>query len=344
MEAGIFERIRDNLLVKRQNVTRWLAQSPAPQRQMRLGPAHETAVRAHVRVIDETISRTGEPGFGLCVVCHDPVEPEVLEMDYTATICLDHLSTQARRHLEDQLELSQAVQRALLPQEIPVIPGLEVAAFSRPAQIVGGDYFDFVHFRDGTYGLAIADVAGHGVAAGLLMASVQTALHTLIPLSDAPDEVIGRINEFFCHNIHMTTFVTLFLARFDPQSYTLEYANAGHNPPLHVHTNGTVAPATWLRPTAPAVGLVEEFVVRSRTLAMAPGDVLLLYTDGVTEAINPAEEEFGVDRLAEVVYRTARAPARDLVRAVRSAVEAFAEGRGLDDDTTILACKTTVRR
>jgi sigma-B regulation protein RsbU (phosphoserine phosphatase) len=341
MESGFFDRIRDNLLIKRQNVTSWLAQAPAPQRHTRLGPAQEAGVHAHLRVIEDTISQASQPTFGLCVVCHDPIEPEVLEMDYTATVCLDHLSVKARRQLEDELELSQVVQRALLPQAVPDIPGLEVAAFSRPAQIVGGDYFDFVHFRDGAYGLAIADVAGHGMAAGLLMASIQTALRTLVPLSDSPGEVMQRVNQFFCHNIHMTTFVTLFLGRFDSQSHTVQYANAGHNPPLHVHRNGTAAPTTWLRPTAAAIGLVEEYAVRERSMTMAEGDVLLLYTDGVTEASNVREEEFGAQRLADVVLASAHAPARDLVRAVRSAVEAFVEGRALDDDTTILACKTT---
>ena len=146
----------------------------------------------YVHVIDHAIAQADDRTLGLCVVCHDYVEPELLEMDYTTCVCLDHLSAHAKRQLEDELELSQAVQRALLPQEIPAIPGLEVAAFSRPAQIVGGDYFDFVHFADGTHGLAIADVAGHGVAAGLLMASIQTALHTLVPLCDSPAEVMQR--------------------------------------------------------------------------------------------------------------------------------------------------------
>lgn len=341
MESGFFDRIRDNLLIKRQNVTRWLAQAPAPQRHTRLGPVGENCVHAHVRVIDQAITQANDRTLGLCVVCHDHVEPELLEMDYTTCVCLDHLSAHARRQLEDELELSQTVQRALLPQAVPSIPGLEVAAFSRPAQIVGGDYFDFVHFRDGAYGLAIADVAGHGVAAGLLMASIQTALHTLVPLCDSPAEVMQRINHFFCHNVHMTTFVTLFLARFDPQSHTLHYANAGHNPPLHVHANGTATPAVWLRPTAAAIGLIEEFAAKDRTVNMTPGDVLLLYTDGVTEAINTRDEEFGAQRLADVVLQSVDVPARDLVRAVRSAVEAFAEGRALDDDTTILACRMT---
>ncbi len=341
MESGVFDRIRDNLLIKRHNVTRWLAQTPTARRHTRLGPSEEAAVQAYVHVIDHAIAQADDRTLGLCVVCHDYVEPELLEMDYTTCVCLDHLSAHAKRQLEDELELSQAVQRALLPQEIPAIPGLEVAAFSRPAQIVGGDYFDFVHFADGTHGLAIADVAGHGVAAGLLMASIQTALHTLVPLCDSPAEVMQRINHFFCHNVHMTTFVTLFLARFDPQSNTLQYANAGHNPPLHVHANGAVSPTTWLRPTAAAIGLVEEFAAKDRTVNMTPGDVLLLYTDGVTEAFNTRDEEFGAQRLAEVVLQSVDVPARDLVRAVRSAVEAFAEGRALDDDTTILACRMT---
>jgi sigma-B regulation protein RsbU (phosphoserine phosphatase) len=273
-------------------------------------------------------------------VCHDYVDPELLEMDYTACVCLDHFSEQEKRQLESELELSQTVQRGFLPQEVPDIPGLELAAFSRPAQILGGDYFDFVRFRDGGYGLAIADVAGHGISASMLMASVQTALRSLAPVSDLPTEVLGHINRIFVHNIHFNTFVTLFLAHFEPATHRLTYANAGHNPPLVIcpKPNGREV-VSWLRPTGAAVGLVEEAQFRAETVTLAPGDVLLLYTDGVTESRNPGQEQFGEHRLAELVQKGVGLPAQELVRELRQAMQDFTRGQPVDDDTTIVACK-----
>src|SRR5574342_797847 len=205
-------------------------------------------------------------------------------MDYTAAVCLDHYSDEERRRLESELELSQVVQRALLPQRIPNIRGVELAAFHRPSEIIGGDYFDFFQFRDGAHGLVIADVSGHGVSAGMLMSSLQTALRTMAPDSDSPADILERINRFYIHNINYTTFVTVFLARFDPVTQTLTYVSAGHNPPAIV--NQHEGEVIWLRPTAPAIGLSEEFHPRTESVTLKQGDVLFLYTDGVTEAFN----------------------------------------------------------
>ena len=196
MEGTVFERIRTGLLEKRRYLGEWLRSVPVGRRQRLLGPADEQAVQISLQVIDANLAKAAEGTLGLCRVCHDYVDTRLLEMDYTACVCLDHFSDQERRRLEAELELSQTVQKALLPQHMPAIPGLDLAVFSRPAQIVGGDYFDFFRFRDGAHGLAIADVAGHGVAAGLLMASLQTALRTLVPESDSPADVLQRLQPF----------------------------------------------------------------------------------------------------------------------------------------------------
>jgi sigma-B regulation protein RsbU (phosphoserine phosphatase) len=124
------------------------------------------------------------------------------------------------------------VQKTLLPQEVPNIPGIEIAAFSRPAQIVGGDYFDFIDFSNGFHGLAIADVAGHGVSASLHMASIQALLQTLVPDNKSPAEVMRQVHKLFIHNIRYETFVTFFIGAFDSSTKTLTFCNAGHPPPL----------------------------------------------------------------------------------------------------------------
>ncbi len=340
METNFFDRVRVNLQEKRQNLLNWLQQTPAWKKQIRLGPAEEQAMHAHLQVLETAIAKTEDQTLCLCVVCHDDIEPSQLEMDYTACVCLDHLSEEERNRLEDELELSQKIQQALLPQQTPDIPGVELAAFSRPAHYVGGDYFDFFDFRNQAPGLVIGDVAGKGMSASLLVASLQSALRTLAPEHDSPAEVVKRLNSMFLHNIHLTTFVTLFLGRFDPPTRTLTYCNAGHNPPLlyRPQANGR-EPITWLRPTGPAVGLVEEAQFKAETVKLSPDDVLLLYTDGVTEAENPTEEQFGMERLAEVVRQEATLPAAELIRELRRRLQEFTGGQLLADDTTIVAGK-----
>jgi sigma-B regulation protein RsbU (phosphoserine phosphatase) len=341
MGFTVINRIQDGLTTKRQNLTNWLSSAPEPEKETCLaceGEVNEQGVQAHLHVIDAALEKAAEQTLGVCEVCHGQVEERLLEMDYTACVCLDHYSDDERRQLENELELSQVVQRALLPQETPSIPGVDLAAFSRPAQIVGGDYFDFFKFRDGAHGMVIADVEGHGMSSGMLMSSLQTALHTLVPDNDSPVPVLERINRFYIHNINFTTFVTVFLSRFDPASRKLTYASAGHNPPLLFHVNGRNN-FSWLRPTAAAIGLTEEYQVRAETITLSPGDILLLYTDGVTEATNTDNEPFGTDRLAAVVQENSGLPAQELVRAIRQSLQTFSAEKSQADDITLLACK-----
>jgi len=335
MLTDLFQRMQVNLAAKRQNVTEFL--ETAPEEKIELCCEDEHAIQSHLEVIDTALEEIEDNTFGVCAVCHGHVDQGLLEMDYTVSVCLDHFSDQERRRLEEELELSQIVQRALLPQIPPNIPGVEVSAFSRPAAIIGGDYFDFFEFRDGTHGLVIADVSGHGVSAGMLMSSLQTALRTMAPYTDSPAEILERINRFYIHNIHFTTFVTVFLARFDPVTLTLTYVNAGHNPPaVRRRENSAI---TWLKPTAPAIGLAEDFHARMESIGFSQGDSLLLYTDGVTEVSNIRNEEFGQERLAELVQQYADRPAPDLLQAVRQAVSAFGGNRPLVDDVTMVALK-----
>jgi sigma-B regulation protein RsbU (phosphoserine phosphatase) len=228
----------------------------------------------------------------------------------------------------------------LLPQQAIDIPGMEVAAFSRPATMVGGDYFDFYQFQDGTYGLVIADVAGHGMSASLIMASLQASLRILVPESDSPTKAIERLNRLFYRNINMTNFVSLFLARFDPQTNQLVYCNAGHNPPLLYRAQpDRKASLTWLQPSGAAIGLVEEVEFGTAAVDLLPGDLLLLYTDGVTEATNPVQEEFGQERLADLVAEAPHLAVQDLVQRVRHGLLEFNQGQPLADDITVVACR-----
>ena len=336
MVTALYERIQEGLEEKEKVITEFLETAPETEKEICLCD-DENCVETHLEVIETCLEKIDDHTLGVCVVCQGQVDTQLLEMDYTAMVCLDHYSDEERRRLEDELELSQIVQRALLPQRVPDIRGVELAAFSRPSEIIGGDYFDFFQFRDGTQGLVIADVSGHGVSAGMLMSSLQTALRTMAPDSDSPAEILERINRFYIHNIHFTTFVTVFLARFDPATLTLTYVNAGHNPPA-VRRRET-SEIHWLKPTAPAIGIAEHFHPRMEAIGFSGGDSLLLYTDGVTEVLDSGNHEFGQQRLAELIHQHADRPAPDLLQAVRQAVSAFGGNRPLMDDVTMVALK-----
>jgi sigma-B regulation protein RsbU (phosphoserine phosphatase) len=337
MEPEVQTELRSSLLEKRKNLSEWL-QEPEEKRQVQLGPADEASVQAHLEVIETTVEKADAGTLGICIVCHGHVEAELLELDYTSSVCLDDLSPAEARSLEMELELAQAVQRSLLPQSVPDTPHLEIAAFTRPAQIVSGDYFDFFNFAGGAHGLAIGDVAGHGVSSSLHMASLQALLRTLAPASQDPCEVVEHINRLLIHNIGFSTFASLFLASFDPGAQMLTYCNAGHNPPL-VLRGADGDGAFWLNPTGAAIGLVETVPYRAETVQLQPGDVLLMYTDGVPEAANPQEEMFGYERLAHALRLWGGAPARDIIRGIRQELERFTQSASQPDDVTLVVCR-----
>jgi sigma-B regulation protein RsbU (phosphoserine phosphatase) len=337
MEINFFQRIQSGLLGKRQSLNRWLEETPPEKRRRQLGLQDEKPVRAHLDVIESAVEKVEEGTLGVCDVCHDMVNPRLLEMDYTACVCLDHLSQRERQELETELNFLQSVQMALLPQQVPEIPELNLAAFSRPAQIVGGDYFDFLRFQDGAHALVIADAMGHGVSASLLISSLQAALRTLVPESLSPAEVLQRVNRLFLHNINFTTFVTALLGHYEPASHMLSYCNAGHNPPLLL--NAYDGQEAWLGPTGAAVGLVEAYAPEARAVMLRDGDILSFYTDGITEASNPQGEQFGRERLAQVVRQNTSLPAQDLLRVLRQALDDFSGGMPLEDDATLVVCR-----
>jgi len=340
MEALLLERMREGLLQKQDSLTEWLQATPLGKKKVLLGPSTEQSVHARLDVIDDAISKADSRTLGKCEVCHEDVEPELLEVDYTARVCLEHLSDEERRNLENELELAQDVQKMLLPQEVPNIPGLEIAAFSRPAQIVGGDYFDFVDFSNGLHGLAIADVAGHGVSASLHMASVQALLRTLVPINKSPAEVMRQVHKLFIHNIRFETFVTFFIGAFDSSTNKLTYCNAGHQPPLVFRqTRSKEESVVMLRPTGAAIGLVEEAIFGEKTIDLQKGDLLVLYTDGVTEAMNTDNQEFGRERLETLIQQVEGLPVQEVIQKIRLSLEEFSEGKPLTDDTTIVISK-----
>lgn len=332
--SDIVSDVEKGMIEKREWVEHWQEAASPVEEITVLGPAGEEGLQVHLEVVESAIQKAEEGTLGICVVCHGHVDDELLQMDYTACVCLDHFSPEERRQLESELELSQIVQRGLLPQSIPAIDGLEVAAFSRPAQIVGGDYFDFLQFKDGAHGFVMADVSGHGVASGMLMSSLQTAFHTLVPEATEPAEILERINRLYVHNINFTTFITAFFARYDPLSRQLIYASAGHNPAiLYREAEDCIQ---HLARTGAALGLIDGSGVETDSVELVPGDRLLLYTDGVTEAMNERGEQFGVDRLGEVLRQNRHLSSDRLIQTIRAVLTTFS-GDVPADDVTLVA-------
>jgi sigma-B regulation protein RsbU (phosphoserine phosphatase) len=205
---------------------------------------------------------------------------------------------------------------------------------------VGGDYFDFIDFNNGFHGLAIADVAGHGVSASLHMASIQALLRTLVPVNKSPAEVMSQVHRLFIHNIRFETFVTFFIGAFDSSTKTLTFSNAGHLPPLVLRNNKSKKESVeMLRPTGAAIGLVEEAEFAEKTIELQKDDLIVFYTDGITETVNLENQEFGRERLIKLIQQVNNAPVKQVVQEIRQGLEEFSEGKPLADDTTIVICK-----
>ena len=333
------EDVRKGLAETRENLEHWIETTPEAKRYGQCCAGDDSCLRQHMQVIDDSLQKIQDGTFGICEICHESVDDALLRMDYTSTVCLGHFSEQELRQLESELELSQVVQRGLLPQSAPRIPGLAVAAFSRPAQIVSGDYFDFVEFSDGDHGIVLADVSGHGVSAGMLVSSLQTAFQTLAPTSTSPLDVLERINHLYAHNIKFTTFVTMFFGKFEPSTRKFRYANAGHTSAYLQRAGGR--DVIMLHPTGPAIGLMEGFVVRSEEVQLNEGDALLLYTDGATEAINNEGMQYGLDNLARVIDTDRLLAPEQLIRKVVEDITTFTNGSQLADDLTLIAARVS---
>ena len=236
--------------------------------------------------------------------------------------------------LESELDLASRMQQSILPASFPEAGDYGLHASMVPARNVGGDFYDLLPMADDCIGLAVADVSGKGVPAALFMMSGRTLLRGAAIGNADPSEMLGEVNQLLCENNETAMFVTVFLAIFDPASGELVYVNGGHNPPLVFHANGT---ATLLPTTGGvALGIVPGLTFDKRSVSVSPGEAVVFYTDGVTEAENGAGEQFGLDRLRQLFAGGVPGDARAVTAAVFEAVEAFADGAPQFDDITCL--------
>jgi serine phosphatase RsbU (regulator of sigma subunit) len=212
---------------------------------------------------------------------------------------------------------------------------MEIAAYTEPARVVGGDYFDFFSYPDEAQGIVVADVMGKGLSASMLMSNLQASLRILGPEHPNPDTLAARLNELFRNNLKLISFISVFLARIDAEARLVRYCNAGHNPAIWWEAaSGTIH---WLKPTGPAIGLTKSAKFKSKELQCGTGDLLLLYTDGLVEARNIRDEEFGKESVATYVKENYQQPANLFLTGLRETAKQFA-GK-FDDDMTLMVIK-----
>ncbi|HXS83366.1 MAG TPA: SpoIIE family protein phosphatase [Methylomirabilota bacterium] len=241
-----------------------------------------------------------------------------------------------RDRLEHELDLARRIQARLLPAAPPRVNGLDVAGLSESAREVGGDYFDHLDLGEGRLLLVIADVSGKGVPAALLMSGFRAALMSQDLAQLAPVTIAGRVNEFLTKSVEPGRFVTAFLGLVDASSGRLTYVNAGHNPPLLLRSGGAVE---WLEAGGVILGIMPDVHYTGGETTLAPGDLVALYTDGVTEGANAANEMWGEARLTTLLQSVATGRARDIATRIVRDVRTFEGERGPADDITVLVAK-----
>ncbi len=240
------------------------------------------------------------------------------------------------RAMQKEMEQAAQIQQRLFPADAPKADGVDIAARAVPARHCGGDYYDFIRFPDGKIAMMVGDVAGKGMPASLLMSSLQARVHVLFEDSHEIGEKIGKLNKATCGNCPDNRFITFFFGVYDPTTGEIVYTSAGHNPPVLVRATGGYELLTG---GSVMLGILSMAKYDEYRAKLEPGDVLVMFSDGVTEAPNPNDEEYGEDRLATLVAELSARPAKEIVDAIHSSVHEFTEGAPPADDITVVVCR-----
>jgi serine phosphatase RsbU (regulator of sigma subunit)/biotin operon repressor len=242
---------------------------------------------------------------------------------------------EAERRAAQEIEIAREVQARLFPQRLPPVPSLDYAGVCIQARKVGGDYYDFLDLGTQRVGLVIGDIAGKGIAGALLMANLQANLRgQLARVLDEPHRLLQSVNQLFHENTAENAYATLIFAEYDDNAQMLRYANCGHLPALLLRCNGEI---DRLHSTCTVLGLFKDWECEASEVCLLPGDTLVLYTDGVTEACNDQGEEFGEERLADALRRHRKLCAKELLATAVGEVQRFSPQEQQDDITMIVA-------
>ena len=257
----------------------------------------------------------------------------------TSNLVLSEKLKDAFEEVDHELKVVANIQRSLLPAELPRIPHMDLAAHYQTSRRAGGDYYDFFELPDGKWGILIADVAGHGTPAAVLMAITHSIAHNYSGPPAAPEKMLDFINQQLAdrYTNGSVSFVTAFYGIFDPARRELSFSNAGHDPPrLKRCADGSVAALECARGLP--LGITGEEQYSAATMVLQPGDQIVFYTDGITEAFAPNDELFGIERL-DAALSACREDAAQLIQAVLDEVGRFTDGRSATDDRTLLLAK-----
>ena len=242
-----------------------------------------------------------------------------------------------RRHLEKELAIARDIQRSFLPKSSPQIPGFDLAGTALAHDQVGGDYYDFIPTSETRMGLAIADVSGKGIPAALIMAGFRMSLLAEIRNEFTIRAVLRKVNSLLHESLERHRFVTAFYGVLDIKNRVLIYSNGGHNPPLLLRANGAIE---YLTEGGVALGVLQDSVYADCPVHFGAGDVLVMFTDGISEAESPSGEQFGQQRIEEIVERLAGRRSQEIVDGLVQAVLEWAGERGPNDDLTLVVLKS----
>jgi sigma-B regulation protein RsbU (phosphoserine phosphatase) len=250
-----------------------------------------------------------------------------------------------REVLNREVEIAREVQERLFPQKFPLISGIDYAGACRPALGVGGDYYDFLALPGGQLGIAVGDVSGKGIAAALMMASLQASLRgeaTRAPANLAV--LISNVNRQVFETSSSNRYATFFYAQYNPATRQLTYVNAGHNPPMLFHGSDGAWQVTRLETGGTVVGLLESSPYQQASLTIAPGDIFVAFTDGISEAMNNADEEWGEDQLAETIKACDGLTPSEIIARVMQTADTFVAGAKQHDDMTLVVLRSQPER
>ena len=247
---------------------------------------------------------------------------------------------QVERMHAKELDQAAEIQRRLLPTRAPEVPGIDLAGYNAPCRTVGGDYFDFLTYPDGSVAILVGDVAGKGMPAALLMSSLQARVQVLFDEPADLAKLVTRLNRIILSNCPTNRFISFFIGVLDPKTGEMTYVNAGHNPPLVIRHDGAVEE---LAGTGLILGIMPSAQYEQKVCRLEPDDLVVLFSDGVTEACRPdVDEEFGEKRLADTLAEARASSAQSIIETVNRKLQEFTGGAPPADDITLVVAKRVV--
>lgn len=279
--------------------------------------------------IDRTIERLDKGSFGICEVCHDPIEPERLAYDPMITVCLDHLNKEQRQALEDDLELARKIQKGLLPEQNISVKGWEFSYRYKPAGIVSGDFCDFIPSGDDSFFFILGDVSGKGISASLMMSQLHALVRSFMTFGLPLAEIVRRTNRLFCESILSNNYATMIFGKACSDG-EIEMCIAGHNPPMILNDREI----TRIKATGIPVGLFCNSEYNVSKVKLEPGNTILAYTDGLTESLSN-EAEYGEARLIENFLRVGNQSPELILNDLLNDHISFMNGMNVTDDVTV---------